>query len=623
MKFFLRSLILFVFVNALSACNLFGGSKTAMPELQATPNPDLVALELSVQYDPNQTYNAVGQVIPFRYIVTMTRNDLQGDAPANVSISGAAAVCPPLNTIGNADERFDAGEVLECNGDYVITQEDIDSRSVTNIVAANAYSVSSNSVVAEVSTVAARALTLTKTASPAAFGFVSQQIAFAYAVVNSGTENLGPAQFTITDSGINDNQPFNCGASDASLAPGETLTCNATYSVSAADVEAGTITQTASASAADVISSPILFTLSKDASMTASGTTVQHTVREGEWLWQIARCYSADPKQTVSANPSVDPRNLKIGSTVTIPSVGTIGDRVVHAPPEPCVKLHTVQSGDTWTSIADLYGADPGLTQFSNSNTLIVGKFVKVPLYTRGLNLPLIGGSASNPSVPPTTAYSLSVDAEPSVYTQVDQIITFNYVIKNIGTITIGPAQFVINDAQMNPSALNCGAVDSVLAPGATLVCSNAYKITQNDVDVANLKFTTNASASGLPATESVTTILSKGVAQLSLQSTPSATTYNQVGQEITFTYIIKNSGATPLGPTQFLILDPFMNPTVLNCGAPDQTLVPDGTVQCTGIYKITEADMSANNIQFSAVASAGGAGAPTSQSAVVTITKQ
>ncbi|MCZ2127304.1 MAG: LysM peptidoglycan-binding domain-containing protein [Anaerolineales bacterium] len=622
MKFLSHSLTLLILSSLLTACNLFGGN-AATPEIQATP-ANLVELGLNVDYDKNQTYNTAGQVIPFKYIVTMFRNDTESGASADVAISGANASCPPLNTIGNLDDRFDSGETLECNGDYVITQEDIQSGSVTNIVAASAYSVSSNSVVAEVPTVSPRALTLTKTASPSAYGFASQQIAFTYVVTNSGSEALGPAQFMIIDSGINANQPFNCGAADSTLAPGATLTCNATYSVTAADADAGTITQTSSASGADASSPAILTTLTKDSSMTASGTTVQHIVREGEWLWQIARCYSADPKQAVAANPSVNPRNLKIGSTVTIPSVGTVGDRVVHTPPELCVKLHVVQSGDTWTSIADLYGADPGLTQFSNSNVMLVGRPVKVPLYTRGLNLPLVGGSSGGSNIPPqTTAYTLSVAATPSTYTQVDQIITFNYVITNSGTITIGPAQFTINDSQMNPSAFNCGAADSVLAPGATLVCSNAYKITQNDIDVANLKFTTNASATALPATESVTTILSKGLAQLTLQAAAEPTTYNQVGQEIHFTYLVKNSGATPIGPTQFLILDPFMNPTVLNCGAPDQTLVPDGTVQCSGVYKITEADMSANNIQFSAVASAGGSGAPTSSSVVVTITKQ
>ncbi|MFN8399120.1 MAG: LysM peptidoglycan-binding domain-containing protein [Anaerolineales bacterium] len=625
MKTIIRSLALLSITSLLLAsCTLFGSSTetatNALPEVQATQSlTDLVSIELTVQYDIAAVYNTVGQTVRFKYLVKMVKNDLPDGTPANVAIIGVTATCPALNTINNLNDRFDPGEVLECTGDYLITQADLDKGSISNVATATAYSVSSTTVTTTVPTVSPKALTLSKTANPTTYGAANQQVTFTYTVTNSGTVPLGPAQFTITDTGVNNNQPFNCGNADATIAPGATLNCNATYTVTAADMNATTISHSATVSGNSVTSQPVALSLTKGtAPAVSSGTTVQHTVREGEWLWQIARCYAADPNQTVSANPQVDPKNLKIGSTVTIPTVGTVGNRVVHAPPELCVQLHTVQSGDTWTSIADKYGADPGLTQLSNSNNMIVGKQVKVPLYTKGLNIPL-----SNTTTSPTTtsAMSLTVTPNTTVYTQVDQIITFNYVIKNNGSTTLGPTQFMINDALMSPTAFKCGLENSTIAPGSTLTCSNAYKTTQNDMNVANLPFSTTASGTNVPTTASVATTLTKGSAQLSLTITPSATTYNTAGQTITFTYTIKNSGTTDLGPTQFFINDPLMNPTTLNCGASNTTLAPNATVQCTNNYTITDADLGAVNIQFSS--SAGGTGAPTSQSVPTTLTKQ
>jgi LysM repeat protein len=46
---------------------------------------------------------------------------------------------------------------------------------------------------------------------------------------------------------------------------------------------------------------------------------------------------------------------------------------------------HTVQTGDTWSSIALKYNADATVLQMVNSNTLAVGKAIKVPLNSAGI----------------------------------------------------------------------------------------------------------------------------------------------------------------------------------------------------------------------------------------------
>jgi LysM repeat protein len=113
---------------------------------------------------------------------------------------------------------------------------------------------------------------------------------------------------------------------------------------------------------------------------------VQHKVVAGEWLWQIARCYGADPAKTLQANPQLaNPRYISPDMTVSVPNIGSVGR--IYGP--PCVGTHTVQAGETWASIAQKYNADPFILQTVNANDLSVGRVLKVPLNSAGATLPV------------------------------------------------------------------------------------------------------------------------------------------------------------------------------------------------------------------------------------------
>jgi hypothetical protein len=104
-------------------------------------------------------------------------------------------------------------------------------------------------------------------------------------------------------------------------------------------------------------------------------------VVDGEWLWQIARCYGADPAGTLRANLQLpNPGYLSPGITVTVPNIGSAGR--IYGP--PCVGPHTVQTGDTWESIAQKYNADVTVLKMVNKNILTVGQVIKVPLNSAG-----------------------------------------------------------------------------------------------------------------------------------------------------------------------------------------------------------------------------------------------
>lgn len=104
------------------------------------------------------------------------------------------------------------------------------------------------------------------------------------------------------------------------------------------------------------------------------GSTFPHHVVAGEWLEQIARCYGADPRALLAANPGLG-NSLQPGATLTVLNIGSQGK--IYGP--PCVATYLVQAGDTWNAIARQYNADPGLLQQVNANRLLVGAALLVP----------------------------------------------------------------------------------------------------------------------------------------------------------------------------------------------------------------------------------------------------
>lgn len=396
-KELMYSLILFVVMAlSLSACGIIAPTETSLLA-QSTPDlTQLVTIELTIQADTSVPFNTVGQVINFTYTIKNTGlTAVSADLPTDITITGATATCPAITAVGNLDTLFDPNETIVCTSSYSITQADLDKGSVTNIATANVHGIISNQATTTVATVPALGLKLTKTASPETYDRVGLVITYSYVITNSGTSTLGPTQFTVSDTGIS--TPINCGNADTTLASNATVNCSATYTVTQADMDAGSVSTSATASGGGAgPSQPAAATIKKSAvaqpvpgSFTA-GTTVQHTVVDGEWLWQIARCYGADPTKVVQANTQLpNPAVIEVGTIVTVPNIGSVGK--IYAP-LPCVGTHTVQAGDTWNSIAQKYNADPLVLQMVNANTLTVGAVIKVPL-----------NSASAGGVIPTT----------------------------------------------------------------------------------------------------------------------------------------------------------------------------------------------------------------------------
>jgi LysM repeat protein len=102
----------------------------------------------------------------------------------------------------------------------------------------------------------------------------------------------------------------------------------------------------------------------------------------------------------------------------------------------------------------------------------------------------------------------------------------------------------------------------------------------------------------------------------IQLSKSANTQTYSQVGQVITYTYVITNSGTRLLGPDQFTISDNRLG-APFPCGPAATMLGSHQSLSCTASYTISQAHMNLSELTNRATASGGG---QTSAPASVTI---
>lgn len=89
----------------------------------------------------------------------------------------------------------------------------------------------------------------------------------------------------------------------------------------------------------------------------------------------------------------------------------------------------------------------------------------------------------------------LVATANPTTYNNSNQTINLAFTLRNTGTTSLGPAQFIIKDARLG--AVNCLGPDTTLAAGASISCAHTITTAEADRSVSQLAFSLEAVGGG------------------------------------------------------------------------------------------------------------------------------
>jgi uncharacterized repeat protein (TIGR01451 family) len=343
-------------------------------------------LSLAKSADPI-TYSAVGDVISYDYVVTNTGSvPLAG--PVTVTDDRATATCPVTASLAPAAS-------ITCTATYTITQADIDAGTVTNTATASADGVTSAPDSTTVTAAVGPALTLAKSADTATYAAVGDVIGYSYVVTNSGNTTLsGP--FVVDDDKSTDES---CPAT-ASLAPGNSITCTASYTITQADLDAGSLTNIASATNGTVTSNTDTVTITaasgpglslvktaSPATFDAAGDVIDYT-------------YVVTNTGNVSLQGPVVVTDDK--TTVTCPDLTTVGDLDANLDPGESI---------TCTASYTITQADVDADAVTNTATASAGG---VDSAVESETVTIAGAPTPRPTIPPTYARSTVAGGSPT-----------------------------------------------------------------------------------------------------------------------------------------------------------------------------------------------------------------
>ena len=213
--------------------------------------------------------------------------------------------------------------------------------------------------------------------------------------------------------------------------------------------------------------------------------------------------------------------------------------------------------------------------------------------------------SSTDQTVVGTFSLTLAKTADTATYSAVGDVISYEYLITNSGSVALsGP--FVVDDDRASDES--CPTTQS-LAPTESITCTASYTITQADIDVGSV--TNNATASGDRVTSNVDSVTVNAAQGPGVSLVKSSTTalFDTVGDDLEYQYVVTNTGNTSLaGPV--VVTDDKTTvtcPDVATVGDLDGDLDPGESVTCTATYTVTQADVDAGGVTNVATASVDG----------------
>ncbi|HWS51863.1 MAG TPA: hypothetical protein VN241_12695 [Microbacterium sp.] len=418
--------------------------------------------------------------------------------------------------------------------------------------------------------------TVSSTGSPRA----DDEVTYTFTVTNTGGGTLTGVTVADPMTGLSD-LTYDWPAAEGVLAPGAVVTATATYALTQADVDAGSIANTATATASSAgggaLSTDATETipLSSASSLTFDKSVSETTSTAGEPLTYTFEIENTG-NTTLSGVAVSDPMAGLSALAYTwpgAPGVLTPGQTAT-ATATYAVTLADIESG-TLRNTASVTASPPTGPALTDDDTVTV-------TFTQ------------NPSLQLEKSGSVPDPENVVVGTEVD----YAFVVMNTGNVTV--SGITISDAMAGLSAITYGAwpgSTGVLAPGQSVTATATYSVTQADIDrggVTNTATAAGTAPGGNPSSTDTVTVplqLDPSIAltktgELDQAGTPEA------GDTLTFRFEAENTGNATL--TGVAIDDDLESLSDITYDWPGAagTLSGGETVTATATYELTQADI-------------------------------
>ncbi|WP_337002244.1 MULTISPECIES: beta strand repeat-containing protein [unclassified Microbacterium] len=601
--------------NLTTDANTTGGLDLVAAQFVTTPS---IALDKTVT---PTTAAAVGDSIAYTFHVTNTGLvPLTSVTVTETAFSGTgtlgAITCGPTS-IPNGSVTLAPGAEIDCTAAYTLTLADVVAGQVTNTATTNGTPPAGPPVVSPpddgiVTIPPAPAIALDKTVSPTTALLAGETITYTFHVTNTG--NLPLTAVTVTEtafSGTGTLGAITCGPTSipngsVALAIGAEIDCTASYQLTPADVTAGQVTNTATATGTP-----------------PSGPPVVSPPDDG--VVDI-------PTPSIALEKTVDP--------TTAAAVGDVVTYTFHVTNTGEVALTDVAVNETAFSGTGTLGPIAcGPTSIPNGavDLGIGGEIDCTATYALTL-ADVVAGQVTNTAtssgfppagppvvsppddgivtIPPSPAITLDKSVDPTTAAAVGQTITYTFHVANTGNLPL--TNVTVNETAFSGTgtlgAITCGLFDIPngdldLAIGAETDCIATYQLTVEDAlagEVTNTATVSGTPPDGPPVVSPPDDgdVIIPPTPAIALEKTADPTTAAAVGDTITYTFHVTNTGNLPL--TNVTVVEGVFSGTgtlgPITCG-PDDT--PNGDValaagediDCTATYQLTAADVAAGEV--------------------------
>ncbi|WP_159604075.1 DUF7507 domain-containing protein [Agromyces humi] len=462
-----------------------GGEVTATADVVAIPTTPLPSVTIEKSASPGP-FTAAGQVVTYSFLVTNTGNVTLDDIAVNEgAFTGSGAVsavtCPTTTSI--------PGATVTCTATYTLSQDDVDQGSVDNTATVSATSELGGPLESAPDSVTttiapAPAMTVVKTAGPGGFTRAGEVVTYSFIVTNTGNVTLSSVAVPEVEfTGTGSSPVVVCPPDEIdALAPGDDVTCTATYTLTQADIDSGSVVNTASASAAPP-SGPVITATPSVAPITfvASPSLTMDKTSDPTTVTAAGQLITYSFLITNTGNVTIDDVAVTEGSFT---GTGPLSAAVCPAEAAELLPDDTVTCTATYTvTQADIDGGN------------LVNSAAATGTPPSGSAMSSVEDIATV-AVDAVTSLGLVKSVDPAEVTGAGATVTYTFTVTNTGGVTLSGIAIV--EASFTgtgtPPVVVCPEED--LAPGETLDCTASYVTTDADVTAGRVDNSATATAS-------------------------------------------------------------------------------------------------------------------------------